>query len=109
MAYNNEKGGVIGGLKEYGIVDLDEEVRTDPEWISMKAMVTSWLEDAVTYELWLGPDVSSAQKIYYSDLPWPVGKVLYLRQVLVVKQLLGITNCNVDRREDEVLFLVFLL
>lgn len=102
VAYNNEKGGVIESLKEDGIVDLDSEVHADPEWISMKAMITSWLVDAVTYELWVGSDGSSAHKIYYSDLPWPIGKFLYYKQINVAKQLLGITKENADRREDEI-------
>lgn len=103
VAYNNEKGGVVASLKEDGIVDLDSDVQDDPEWISMKAMITSWLADAVTFELWVASDGSSAHKIYYSDLPWPIGKLLYHKQVIVAKQQLGITNYNADRREDEVL------
>lgn len=103
VAYNNEKGGVIESLKEDGIVDLDSEVCSVPEWISTKAMVSSWLADALMYELWVGSDGSSAHKIYYSDLPWPIGKFLYFKQVRIAKQLLGITKENVDRREEEVL------
>lgn len=103
MAYNNEKGGVICSLKEDGIVDLDAEVRGIPEWVSTKAMVESWLADAVMYELWVGSDGKSAHKIYYSDLPWPIGKVLHLKQVRATKQLLGITSENAERREEEVL------
>ncbi|KAL0344928.1 UNVERIFIED_CONTAM: Mitochondrial outer membrane import complex protein METAXIN [Sesamum radiatum] len=102
VAYNNEKGGVIPNLKEDGIVDLDSEVSGIPEWVSIKAMVESWLADAVMYELWVGCDGKSAQKIYYSDLPWPIGKILYFKQVLVVKQLLGITSDNAERREEEI-------
>ncbi|KAL0337141.1 UNVERIFIED_CONTAM: Mitochondrial outer membrane import complex protein METAXIN [Sesamum calycinum] len=56
VAYNNEKGGVIPNLKEDGIVDLDSEVSGIPEWVSIKAMVESWLADAVMYELWVGCD-----------------------------------------------------
>ncbi|KAL6976548.1 metaxin 1, partial [Sarracenia purpurea var. burkii] len=102
VAYNNEKGGVIEILKEDGIVDLDFEVQTVPEWISTKAMVNSWLADALMYELWVGSDGSSAQKIYYSDLPWPIGKFLYFKQICSTKQLLGITQDNTDRREEEI-------
>lgn len=102
VAYNNEKGGVICSLKEDGIVDLDAEVRGIPEWVSTKAMVDSWLADAVMYELWVGSDGKSAYKIYYSDLPWPIGKLLYLKQVRAVKQLLGITSENAERREEEI-------
>ncbi|KAL8136383.1 hypothetical protein V2J09_002384 [Rumex salicifolius] len=76
VAYNNEKSGVIEGLKEDGIVDLDSSVQTIPEWISMKAMVETWLKEAALYELWLG--------------------------VYSVKQLLGITKENSDKREMEI-------
>ncbi|XP_073290418.1 mitochondrial outer membrane import complex protein METAXIN [Primulina huaijiensis] len=100
VAYNNEKGGVIQNLKEDGIADLDSEVRGIPEWVSMRAMVESWLADAVMYELWVGSDGKSASKIYYSDLPWPIGKVLYYKQVRIVKQLLGIRSDNAERSEE---------
>lgn len=65
-------------------------------------MITSWLSDAVMYELWVGSDGRSAHKIYYSDLPWPIGKILHLKQTHVAKQLLGITKENAEQREAEV-------
>ncbi|KAF2302588.1 hypothetical protein GH714_038660 [Hevea brasiliensis] len=102
VAYNNESGGVIQRLKEDGIVNLDTEFCSIPEWISMKAMISSWLVDAVMYELWLGSDGSSAFKIYYSDLPWLIGKVLFVKQAYTVKQQLGITKENAERREEEI-------
>nr|GMD26618.1 mitochondrial outer membrane import complex protein METAXIN [Ipomoea batatas] len=102
VAYNNEKGGVIQSLKDDGMIDdLDSAVRNTPEWASTKAMAESWLADALLYELWLGSDASSVQ-IYYSDLPWPIGKLLYFKQVHVTKQRLGITKENVDKREEEI-------
>lgn len=102
VAYNNEKGGVIQSLKDDGMIDdLDSAVRNTPEWASTKAMAESWLADALLYELWLGSDASSVQ-IYYSDLPWPIGKLLYFKQVHVTKQRLGITKENADKREEEV-------
>ncbi|XP_019053628.1 PREDICTED: mitochondrial outer membrane import complex protein METAXIN isoform X2 [Nelumbo nucifera] len=58
--------------------------------------------DAAMYELWLGSDGSVAHKIYYSDLPWPIGKLLYFKQTYAVKQLLGITKVNAERREAEI-------
>ncbi|KAF3448852.1 hypothetical protein FNV43_RR09567 [Rhamnella rubrinervis] len=85
VAYNNEKGGVIEILKEDGIVDLDIKFYSI-EWISMKAMISSWLANAITYELWVGSDGRTAQEIYYSDLPWPVGKSLSFKQIHIVKQ-----------------------
>uniref|UniRef100_A0A161ZX98 Methyltransferase type 11 domain-containing protein n=1 Tax=Daucus carota subsp. sativus TaxID=79200 RepID=A0A161ZX98_DAUCS len=81
VAYNNENGGVIDTLKQDGIADLDSGLDAIPEWISMKAMITSWLADAVMYELWMGSDGTSARKIYYSDLPWPISKFLYYKQI----------------------------
>ncbi|PWA94532.1 metaxin-related protein [Artemisia annua] len=102
VAYNNEKGGVIESLKEDNIVNLDSEVQSLPEWVSTVAMINSWLSDAMLYELWVGSDGSAAQKIYYSDLPWPIGKILYLKQVHNVKQLLGISKDTAERRKDEI-------
>lgn len=104
VAYNNEKGGVIEGLKGSGIVDLDVEFESVPEWISMKAMINSWLADAIIYEMWVGIDGSSAEKIYCSDLPWPIGKILYLKQIHTVKHQLGITKDNIEQKEEEVSF-----
>ncbi|XP_047330653.1 mitochondrial outer membrane import complex protein METAXIN [Impatiens glandulifera] len=102
VAYNNEKGGVIEGLKKAGIVDLDSEASALPEWISMTALASSWLGDAIMYDLWLNSDGSSARKIYYDDLPWPIGKILYFKQVNFTKQLLGLTRENSERREEEI-------
>lgn len=102
VAYNNENGGVIESLRKDGIADLDESLNTIPEWVSTKAMITSWLSDAVMYELWVGSDGRSAHKIYYSDLPWPIGKILHLKQTHVAKQLLGITKENAEQREAEI-------
>ncbi|OVA19221.1 hypothetical protein BVC80_521g6 [Macleaya cordata] len=104
VAYNNEKGGVIESLKEDGIVDLDSGLpsHTIPEWLSMKAMISSWLADAVMYELWVGSDRSSTNKIFFSDLPWPIGKILQFKQSHTAKQLLGITKVNTERRETEI-------
>ncbi|XVF47645.1 hypothetical protein PTKIN_Ptkin03bG0126500 [Pterospermum kingtungense] len=102
VAYNNENGGVIECLKQDGIVDLDSEFQSLPDWISTKAMITSWLADAIMYELWVGSDGRSAYKIYYSDLSWPIGKVLFLKQVYIVKQRLGITKDNAEQREHEI-------
>ncbi|KAJ0030320.1 hypothetical protein Pint_14054 [Pistacia integerrima] len=111
VAYNNENGGVIGRLKEDGIVDLDSEFQSIPDWITTKAMINSWLADALTYELWVGTEGSCARKIYYSDLAWPIGKVLFLLQIRALKQQFGLTKDNTERREEEVLLfpLSFLL
>lgn len=108
VAYNNENSGVVECLKKDGIVDLDSAFQSAPDWVSLQAMINSWLADALTYELWVGMDGRSAYKIYYSDLSWPIGKVLFLKQVYSVKQRLGITKDNAEHREDEVpLFLQF--
>ncbi|XP_022922095.1 mitochondrial outer membrane import complex protein METAXIN-like [Cucurbita moschata] len=102
VAYNNERGGVIECLRQDGILDLDTEFLSVPEWVSAKSMVSSWLADAVMYELWLGTDGGSAQKVYYSDLPWPIGKVLYFKKVHFAKLQLGIDKENAERREEQI-------
>jgi metaxin len=68
VVYNDENGGAIQCLKEDGIVDLDTDFSSLPEWVSMKAMVSTWLADAIMYELWVGSDGTSAHTIYYSGL-----------------------------------------
>ncbi|GKV20550.1 hypothetical protein SLEP1_g30651 [Rubroshorea leprosula] len=102
VAYNNENDGVIERLKHDGVVDLDSEFQSVPEWLSAKAMISSWLANAITYELWLGSDASVAYKIYYSDLPWPIRKFLFLKQLYSVKQRLGITKDNAQWREEQI-------
>lgn len=108
MAYNNEKGGVIERLKQDGTIDMDSEVYSVPDWISTKAMLSSWLADALKYELWVGSD-GTAEKIYCSDLPWPIGKALFFKQVCNVKKQLGITKDNAEQKEEEVSSFLFVL
>ncbi|OAY82448.1 Mitochondrial outer membrane import complex protein METAXIN [Ananas comosus] len=105
VAFNSERGGVIECLKEDKIVDLDSSKLAShliPELLSTKAMVTSWLADAVQYELWVATDRSVAHKIYFSDLPWPIGKVLHWKKSREVKQLLNITNVNAEEKAEEI-------
>lgn len=102
VAYDNEKGGVIETLKDTGVVDLDTEICSVPEWVSTKAMLTSWLADAIKYELWVGSGGSAAETIYCSDVPWPIGKALFAKNVYFIKQKLGITKDNAEQKEDEV-------
>lgn len=104
VAFNNEKGGVIECLKEDSIVDLDSKLPSlsVPEWVSTKAMISTWLAEAVQYELWVASDGSIANKIYFSDLPWPIGKILHWKQTRAVKQLCGITSLNAVEKEAEI-------
>lgn len=101
VAYNNEEGGLIDCLIKDGVADLDAEVQSVPEWISTKAMLTTWLADALLYELFVASDSSAAYGIYYSELPWPLGKLLYVKQVHEAKQKLGITTANIEKKEGE--------
>ncbi|KAJ6942317.1 hypothetical protein NC652_008206 [Populus alba x Populus x berolinensis] len=64
-------------------------------------MVSTRLADAIMYELWVGSDGTSARTIYYSGPPWLIGKALFMKQVYVVKQRLGITKENTEQREAE--------
>ncbi|KAI4344440.1 hypothetical protein L6164_011669 [Bauhinia variegata] len=101
VAYNNEKDGLIERLKK-DFADLDTEVSSVPEWSSTKAALTAWLADALSYELFVGCDGISAYNIYYSDLPRPMGKILYLNQVNSVKQKHGIAIDNAEFKEEEI-------
>ncbi|XP_061355851.1 mitochondrial outer membrane import complex protein METAXIN-like isoform X2 [Gastrolobium bilobum] len=101
VAYNNEKEGIIECLKR-DVGDLDSEVCSLPGWMPTKVMLTTWLADALEYELWVGCDASSAYNIYYSDLPWPIGKVLFWKKVHWVKQKHGITKDNGEVKEEEI-------
>lgn len=108
VAYNNEKEGIIECLKkDAGVLDLDSGVSTLPEWISTKAILTTWLADALAYELWLGEKGSSAYSIYYSDLPWPLGKILSWKKAHWVKLKHGITNDNAEVKKEEVSLFFF--
>lgn len=101
VTYNNEKEGIIECLKR-DVGDLDTGVSSLPEWIPTKVMLTTWLADALEYELWVGSDPSSAYSIYYSDLPWPIGKVLFWKKARWVKQKHEISNDNADVKEEEI-------
>ncbi|CAK8564105.1 unnamed protein product [Lathyrus sativus] len=103
VLYDNENEGIIQCLrKNGGVVDLDSEVSSLPEWITIKAVITTWLHDALVYELWLGSKGSPAYSIYYSDLPWPIGKVLSSKKVRLVKLKHGITDDNAVAKEEEI-------
>ncbi|XP_031499583.1 mitochondrial outer membrane import complex protein METAXIN [Nymphaea colorata] len=104
VAFNSEKGGTIEGLKEDGILDMDSKLLSHsiPEWLAMKAMIDSWLADALAYELWIGSGGSAVRQIYYSDLPWIIGKALHWKQTQAAKQRLGITMSNTAEREAEI-------
>jgi metaxin len=65
-------------------------------------MVMTWLSDALQYELWLASDGSIPHDIYFSDLSWPIGKILYWKKTREVKQQLGITKLNAAEKEEEI-------
>ncbi|PKA50833.1 Mitochondrial outer membrane import complex protein METAXIN [Apostasia shenzhenica] len=104
VAFNNEKGGVIETLKQEGIADLDPKSSSSsfPDWLSTKAVISSWLAEAVGYELWVASNRSIVNLVYFSDLPWLLGKLLWWKQNRVVKKRLGITNLNASEREEEI-------
>ncbi|XP_062233510.1 mitochondrial outer membrane import complex protein METAXIN-like [Phragmites australis] len=104
VAFNNEKGGVIQYLKEEKIVDLNSKHPSvsSSDVLPTKAMVLTWLADALQYELWVVTDGSIAHDIYFSDLPWPIGKILHWKKSRDVKQLLGITKLNAAEKEKEI-------
>ena len=111
VLFNNEKGGVIDCLKGENIVDLDSGIPSAcfPDWLSTKALISSWLAEAAEYELWVASTGSVAYKIYFSDLPWPIGKVLHWKQTRAVKQQLGITYLNATEKDEEVSFMSYYL
>lgn len=105
VAYNNEKEGIIECLKkDVGVVDLDSGVSSLPDWISTKAVLTTWLADALAFELWIGCESSYVHSIYYSDLPWPMGRILSQQKARSVKLKLGITDDNAREKMKEVGF-----
>jgi metaxin len=102
VAYNNEDGGVIEKLKKDGIVNLDSQLQSLSDYLSLKALIVSWLEEALTYEIWVGTEGISTSKIYYSDLPWVISKVLFYKQTYLAKNRLGITKENAEQREKQI-------
>ncbi|KAG0493285.1 hypothetical protein HPP92_004279 [Vanilla planifolia] len=104
VAFNNEKGGVIETLKREGFADLDPIAPSSyfSEWLSTKALISSWLADAMEYELWVASDKSIVNSIYFSDLPWLLVKVLCRQHSQSIKNRLGITTLNSSEREQEI-------
>lgn len=102
VAYNNEKGGIIESLKK-DVVDIDAGL-SSVDWTPVKVMLTTWLADALAYELWVGGDSSAAYNIYYSGLPWPIGRLLFWKQAQLLKLRYGVTKDNVEVKEEEVSF-----
>ncbi|CAH8305190.1 unnamed protein product [Eruca vesicaria subsp. sativa] len=102
VAYNNEDGGVIEKLKKDGVVNLDSQLQSHPDYLSLKALILSWLEEALAYEMWVGTEGVSAWKIYYADLPWVINKVLFYKQTNMAKTRLGITKENTEEGEKQI-------
>lgn len=107
VAFNNENGGIIEYLREEKIVDLTSKHPSVSysDVLSTKAMISTWLADALQYELWVANDGahgSIAQDIYFSDLPWPIGKVLHWKKIRDVKRLMDITKLNAAEKKEEI-------
>lgn len=96
---------MIEKLKKDGVVNLDSQLQSLPDYLSLKALILSWLEEALAYELWVGTDRVSAWKIYYADLPWVISKVLFYKQTYMAKTRLGLTKENAEERKKQVQFL----
>jgi len=76
--FHNETGGIFGLPSKEDFADLDSDVpsRSVPDWLSLKALIYSFLNDAVLYELWVSHNHKVANEIYLVDLPWYIGKIL---------------------------------
>lgn len=96
MAFNNEEGGVIDFLRDKKIVDLNSNVTATKCAISIS--ISTWLVDAVNYELWIASDGSIANDIYFSDLAWPIRKILHWKRSRDVKHQLGLNLKPTDVR-----------
>eukprot|EP01018_Ginkgo_biloba_P002304 Gb_38328 [translate_table: standard] len=101
--FNSQTGGIFDILKKEGIADLDSEIPSHivPDWLSFKALISSWLTDATLYELWVNQNDYVVSEIYFANLPWPIGKILYWKQRRTVMQQLGITCSNGQERASE--------
>ncbi|KAH9300818.1 hypothetical protein KI387_012401 [Taxus chinensis] len=103
VGFNSEVGGVFEFLKKENIVDLDSEIPrySVPDLLASEALISSWLADATLYELWGSHKENVANEIYFSDLPWPIGKILYWKQKRAAMQRLGVTSTNCQEKEAE--------
>ncbi|CAL9083321.1 unnamed protein product [Musa acuminata var. zebrina] len=110
VAFDNE-GGVIECLNEDDIVILDSKISKDCflDLLCTKVIISTWLAEAEQYELWVACDQTITDAIYFSDLSWPIGKILHWKQSKAVKQLHGITNLVLQRKREEVCFLITLV
>lgn len=101
--FNSEAGGIFEFLKKENIVDLDSEIPTYsfPDLLASKVLISSWLADATLYELWVNYNENVANEIYFSDLPWPIGKIIYWKQKRATMQRLGINSSNCQEKEAE--------
>lgn len=101
--FHNETGGIFGFLSKEDIVDLDSGIPSHSlsDWLALKALICSYLNDAALFELWVNHNHKVANEIYFSDLPWPIGKILYWKQRRTVMQRLGVYPSNGQEREAE--------
>eukprot|EP00252_Welwitschia_mirabilis_P014112 TRINITY_DN31154_c0_g1_i1.p1 TRINITY_DN31154_c0_g1~~TRINITY_DN31154_c0_g1_i1.p1 ORF type:complete len:331 (+),score=62.42 TRINITY_DN31154_c0_g1_i1:187-1179(+) len=102
-AFENESNNIIDILIEKGIVDIDSRIPTHikPNWIAYKSMILSALRDVVLYELWIASCDTVVNEIYFSDLPWPINRILRWKQKRTIMQRLGVDSTNVDSKRDQ--------
>lgn len=84
---------------DHGLADLDKA-----DLHAYTAIVSSWLADALLYELWLKENDATVAIVYFSSLPWPINKAIDWKQRRSVMGRLGITSENVAERSAEVRF-----
>ncbi|CAM6087428.1 unnamed protein product [Calypogeia fissa] len=103
VGFGNEPGGIFEILRRENIVDLDHGLADSDkaDLNAYTAIVSSWLADALSYELWLKENDATVAVVYFSSLPWPINKAIDWKQRRSVMGRLGITSENVTERSAE--------
>jgi len=72
-------------------------------------MVSTWLADALQYELWVVSDGSIANDIYFSDIAWPIRKILHWKGLRDEKRDLcsRLNRSTADLGQEVVCLLLF--
>ncbi|MCO5553821.1 hypothetical protein L7F22_007347 [Adiantum nelumboides] len=97
VGYSTQNGGIIDFLERQGIASLDAGLLDNEVALlrSLSAMIWLHLHSMLLCELWDLDNEKVARQIYFASLPWPLSKILYKKQQVLMWNRLGLKKDNI--------------